>query len=231
MQVVPSDEGVNTIPRDEYRLGLRWTLGLPVLGQDHEGAKCQACGNTVDIHGDHLMCCRKNNFYGRHFAVQEAFITMAQAGDQPYKREVALSTHNATSSGQALRPADLLLVAWQGGIDTAVDFTISHPLQTSQKPWSAEKAQTFVSTQETQKRTKYAEPCRAQGWNFTPAAFDTWGGMGSGAKGILTKLLKRAVASTPLELRAPRTQELKQHLSLALMRQVWRLLAAKNNFS
>lgn len=95
MQVVPSDEGCSRISRDDYRLGLRWHLGLPILSQDLDGAKCPACGATVDVFGDHLMCCRKNNFYGRHFAVQEAFITMAQAGDQPYAREVSLNRHNS----------------------------------------------------------------------------------------------------------------------------------------
>ena len=231
MQVIPSDEGSNRIPRDEYRIALRWTLDLPMLGQAQDGATCPACHSQVDIYGDHLMCCRKNNFYGRHFAVQEAFITMAQAADQPYEREVALPAHNSIPHGPALRPADLLLKAWQGGVDTAIDFTISHPLQASQKPWSADKARAFVTLQEAQKKTKYTAACKAQGWEFIPAAFDTWGGMGSGAKSVLSKLLKRAVAGTSLDLRAARAQELKQHLSLALMRQVWRLLAAKNNFS
>ena len=108
MQVTPSDEGCNRIPQDEYRLGLRWALGLPVLSQEHDGASCPACGKSVDIFGDHLMCCRRNNFYGRHFAVQEAFITMAQAANQPLQREAALPHFNSRSSGPALRPADVL---------------------------------------------------------------------------------------------------------------------------
>lgn len=54
-----------------------------------------------------------------------------------------------------------------------------------------------MSLQETQKKAKYTAACKAQGWNFVPAAFDTWGGMGPGAKSLLGKLLKRAVAGTP----------------------------------
>ena len=124
----------------------------------------------------------------------------------------------------------MLLRAWQGGKDTAVDFTISHSLQTAQKPWTAEKAKAFVTLQEKKKVAKYAEPCKVEGWNFIPAAFDTWGGMGPGAKELLRKMLQRAVCGVSLELRAARTQEHKQSLSLALMRQVWRLLGAKTTF-
>ena len=185
----------------------------------------------MDVYGDHLLCCRRNNFYGRHFAVQEAFIAMAQAGDQPFRREVALSRSNSHPEGQPLRPADLLLRAWQGGKDTAVDFTICHPLQNSQKPWSGPKAQAFVSQQEKRKVQKYKDACNVEGWGFIPAAFDTWGGMGPGAKDLLWKLLRRSVGGVSPELRALRMQEHRQHLSLALMRQVWKLLGAKKQLS
>ena len=231
MQVVPDDECRTRICAEDYRLGVRWTLGLPILSQDHEGARCPACHEQVDVYGDHLLCCRRNNFYGRHFAVQEAFISMAQAGDQPFRREAALTRSNEHPAGEALRPADLLLRAWQGGQDTAVDFTISHPLQQNQRPWSGAKAQGFVALQEKRKVTKYKEACRVEGWGFIGAAFDTWGGMGPGAKTLLWKMLRRAVGGVSPELRALRMQEHKQHLSLALMRQVWKLLGAKNNFT
>ena len=57
------------------------------------------------------------------------------------------------------------------------------------------------------------------------------GGVGPGARALLYKLLRRAVGGVPVKLRALRTQEHPQHLSLALMRQVWRLLGAKHTFS
>ena len=231
MQVVPEDETTNYIKAEDYRLGLRWSLGLPLLSQEQEGAKCPACGTKVDVFGDHLLCCRRNNFYGRHFAVQESFASMAQAGDQPFRREVMLNKANNHPDGPALRPADMLLRSWQGGKDTAVDFTISHSLQSSQKPWTTEKAQAFVSLQEKKKVLKYGAACKAEGWNFIPAAFDTWGGMGPGAKELLRKLLQRAVCGLSPELRPIRMQEHKQNLSLSLMRQVWRFLGAKNNFA
>ena len=54
------------------------------------------------------------------------------------------------------------------------------------------------------------------------------GGMGPHAKDLLYHLLKRAVGGVPAELRQLRINEHKQRLSLALMRQVWKLLSAKN---
>ena len=227
MQVVPIDGSVTTISAEDYRLGLRWVLGLPLLGQHRDGAECPACSQKVDVFGDHLLCCRRNNFYGRHFVVQESFVAMAQAGDQPFQREAPLLTQNRMPQGRPLRPADLLLKAWCGGKDLAVDVTISHPLQAAQQPWSAEKARGYLAMVERRKVTKYKEACTQEGWDFMGAAFDTWGGAGPGAKQVLFKLLKRAVGGVPLELRPLRTQEHKQLLSLSLMRQVWKLLGAK----
>ena len=153
---------------------------------------------------------------------------MAKAGDQPFQREAPLTKANAVPLGQALRPADLLLRAWVGGKDLAVDVTVSHPLQAAQQPWSADKARGYLASVERRKVAKYKEACKLEGWEFSGAAFDTWGGAGPGAKQVLFKLLKRAVGGVPVELRPLRTQEHRQHLSLSLMRQVWKLLGAKN---
>ena len=107
-----------------------------------------------------------------------------------------------------------------------MDFTVCHPLQSSQKPWSGPKAQASTSLQEKRKSQKYREACSAEGWTFIPAAFEKWEGMGLGAKDVLWKLLKRAVGGVSPELRSLRMQDHRQHLSLALMRQVWKLLGA-----
>ena len=229
MQVVHMDEGTGCVRPEQYRLGLKWLLGVPVIASDCEGMPCPACGNAVDVFGDHLLCCRRNNFYGRHFAVQEALLTIAQVGGQPFVREAPMPRSSPEAQhGPALRPADILLRAWQGGKDTAVDVTIKHPLQAAQAPWTKARAAAFLRQVEHQKEVKYAEACKKEGWAFCPAAFDTWGGVGPKAKDLLHKLLKRATGTLAPELQGARTAELRQLLSLSLMRQVWRLLSAKN---
>ena len=227
MQVTDMDDGSSVVRPDDYRLGLKWLLGLPVLSPEGESATCPACGNEVDIYGDHLLCCRRNNYYGRHFAVQESLATMAQAGGQPFVREAPLTKTNRDIQGAALRPADLLLRALQGGVDTAVDVTVVHPLQAREMPWTKEKADAFLKQAETRKTNKYRAACEQQGWAFVPAAFDSWGGVGPKAKDLLAKLLARSTGAVPLELKPLVAMEHRQRLSLALMRLVWKLLSAK----
>ena len=198
MQAAPADSACTIIRAEDYRLGLRWHLGLPVLSVENDKSECPACKEQVDIFGDHLLCCRRNNFYGRHYAVQEALISMAQSGDQPFLREAPLNKANNRTPGPALRPADILLRAWQGGKDHAVDVTISHPLQAAQVPWTAAKAKSFLAMVEKRKVAKYEAACSMEGWAFSGAAFDTSGGTGPGARQILWKLLIRAVGAVPL---------------------------------
>ena len=102
MQVVPDEEITNNIKAEDYRMGLRWSLGLPLLSQKQDGATCPACGTKVDVFGDHLLCCRRNNFYSRRFTVQESFAAMTQAWGQPFRREVQLTKTNTRPEGAAL---------------------------------------------------------------------------------------------------------------------------------
>ena len=233
IRVVHMDEGPARISPEDYRIGVRWQLGIPLLPLTLEAAICPVCNSPADVFGDHLLCCRRNNFYGRHFAVQEALVGMAQAADLSFVREAALPKSNQGPHGlrgPALRPADLLLRAWSGGTDLAVDVTVKHPLQENQKPWTRQKADGFLKAKEAEKVTKYHQACALEGWAFSPAAFDSWGGVGPKAKDLLYRLLRRAVGGVPIELRSLRMEEFRQQLSLALMRQVWKLLAAKNRY-
>ena len=176
------------------------------------------------------MCCKKNNFYGRHFAVQEAMAWMALSGSQPFLREAAVSKHNAEvgPGPRALRPADLLLKAWQGGKEVAVDVTVKHPIQVDQAPYAGPKAEAYLKQIETRKETMYRVPCEKEGWLLTPAGFNIWGGVGPKAKDVLAKLMARGVAAVPTELQPLRRAELRQNLGVSLMRQVWKLLLVKN---
>ena len=109
-----------------------------------------------------------------------------------------------------------------------MDVTVVHPLQVAQLPWTPDKAASFLKHTEARKTAKYASVCSAEGWGFCPAAFDTWGGVGPKAKDVLAKLLLRAVGGVSPELQPLRKMEHRQHLSLSLMRQVWRMLSAKS---
>ena len=53
----------------EYRLLLRWRLGVPLLNEDSSGVKCPQCGCSVDIYRDHAVSCGRNGPCLRHRAL------------------------------------------------------------------------------------------------------------------------------------------------------------------
>jgi len=78
----------------------------------------------VDIFGDHAMSCKKSGFGERHFSTQSFF---CQVLSQARIREVDIA-------GNGRRPADVLLRAWDGRRDLAVDLTIVHPNPATGRP-------------------------------------------------------------------------------------------------
>ena len=59
--------------------------------------------------------------------------------------------------------------------------------------------------------------------------FGTWGGMGPEGARVLHRLAKRAASWHEGDQRSLRQSELLENVGLALMRQVWKLLAKKNH--
>ena len=227
MGITPSRHLNSVIPTDTYRLALRWWLGCPLMHYDPASPpKCPGCLSDVDPHGDHLLCCIRNNYTARHQAMQEALAQLLTDAGQPFEREVTLPN----ASDAQLRPADILLRSWQSGKDTAVDITVVHGWQATVRSAAVtrEKWRTFLTHKETQKVTKYAAACHHAGWTFLPMAFGTWGGLGPQAAKLAYRLLKRAASWADGDLRAARQEELRLGLGLSLMRHVWLLLEAKN---
>ena len=95
---------------------------------------------------------------------------------------------------------------------------------------SREKWRAFLRRNEAKKHGKYDVPCQGAGWGFTAMAFGTWGGLGPEGAKVLHRLVKRAASWQEGELRALRQRELLETKSLALKRQVWKLLGNKALF-
>ena len=228
MSVKPSQPLQTLIPPDQYRLGLRWWLGLPIVEAPSSGAsvKCVGCDGDVDIFGDHLLCCRRNNFQKRHTAVQEAIANMLTDCGQGFSLEVPVP--NATDA--SLRPADILLRTWSGGMDTAVDLTVVHGWQQQERLASKEKWRAFLRVKEENKHKKYDAACEKAGWKMLAMAFGTWGGMGPEGAQLLQRLVRRAAGWFEEDLRSVKQFELRCSVGLALSRQVWKLLENKNYY-
>ena len=134
--------------------------------------KCPGCAATVDVWGDHLMCCNRSNFTHRHTALQEVVATLLCEAGQSFTKEVAIPH---CPDGQ-LRPADLLIPGWDNGNDMALDVTLVHGWQLSaQSPASSisrERWRNFLRKKEQLKHQKYDAACKRAGWSFAPLA---WG--------------------------------------------------------
>jgi len=132
------------------------------------------------------------------------------------------------TDARSLRPADLLVRHWQGGKDTAVDFTVVHGWQSAEASHqSRERWRAFLARKETAKRDKYVDPCSNAGWAFLPAAFGTWGGLGPEAAKLVALVCRRAAGWVEGDLRASLQEKTRHAIGLAVMRGVWSLLEKK----
>jgi len=125
------------------------------------------------------------------------------------------------------RPADILLIGWDHGQDMAIDFTVTNPLSTACFPLTYDGAKRHLANAEREKLAKEGPLCAPMKWGFSPVAFSPWGGMGPSAKDLLFGVTKRVVADLPLTCQSARTSELRQTLSLCLVRQVARQLSLR----
>jgi hypothetical protein len=227
MTALPAAGTGNIFSNEDYCVGIKWWLGAPLISTT--GARCHGCGQTVDPHGDHFLCCKRNNFAPRHDAVQDALFTILSSSGVSVAREVALPSNN----DDHLRPADLLLDNWHAGKPTAVDVTVTHgwahgaqtaaPARDNWRP--------FLQRKEKMKHDKYDIPCAQDGWCFNAAAFGTWGGMGPEAAKVLSRMLQRATAWEGVESKGVALRRHYESVGTALFRQIWRLLDARNHVS
>ena len=108
--------------------------------------KCPGCNAAVDVFGDHLLCCKRNNFLDRHTALQEDLVVILTEAGQPFTKEVVIPH---CPDGQ-LRPADILLPGWDNGQDTALDVTLVHGWQVAMQSTSVtrERWRSFLRKKE-----------------------------------------------------------------------------------
>ena len=219
LRALPNKALHTNIPDAEYRLLLRWWLGLPILPVGVTLPGCPLCRGSIDPFGDHLVCCDQNGHTQRHNAFRNAFHEMC------VRYGIAVEKEAQCVAGR--RPADILLLQWSRGRHVAVDFVCTHPAGQAQHPLVVENAKRHCNLAETRKVQADGPPCEVKGWGFSPFAISTWGGLGTSAKAVLFEVTKRATA----DLRGwPKTQALlaiREGLSVTLMREIARQLTVK----
>ena len=91
----------------------------------------------------------------------------------------------------------------------------------------ADNAKRHCNIAEARKMQTDGPPCEAKGWGFSPFALNTWGGLGTSAKGVLFEVTKRATADLRGWSKTRALLEIREGLSVTLMRQVARQLSIK----
>ena len=227
MTALPSPTSGATFTTEEYRMGLKWWLGAPLIAQTD--ARCPGCGQQVDPEGDHFVCCARNNFATRHDAVQDAIFTVLSSSGQRVAREVALQSQQDSQ----LRPADLLVENWHAGQPTAIDVTVVHGWTSAMRlanvnPQPRDTWRKHLCLKEAAKHAKYDAGCEAEGWHFVAAAFGTWGGLGPEGAKALSRIVKRSSTWETADTCGVAQRRMYESVGVALFRRIWQLLAAKN---
>ena len=219
MSVLPSRALRTDIGDVEYRVLLRWWLGLPLLPLGRTLPGCPLCGEPVDAYGDHFVCCNKNGISRRHNALRDALFNVLVQHAIPVLKE---------DGTEGRRQADVLLVGWERGRDVAVDLTVSHPLGLSKHPIVVANAAQHCRREEAAKVADEGDLCRRAGWGFIPAAFTPWGGCGPSARALLHEVGRQATAALEGWPKQRRLREIHEGLSLTLAREVARQLTLRN---
>ena len=98
------------------------------------------------------------------------FETAASAGLAPSKEGRALLP------GNQRRPADILIPHWSGGLDAALDVTVTHPLQDLTRAGEAAEPGHALSVAYVKKMRGASEQCKEQGLAFIPIVAESLGG-------------------------------------------------------
>lgn len=199
-----------------FRTLLKFWLGVSLTEEVTDGAAvCPFCDGPCDVFGDHALCRKKTELNSRHEAVVEYFTL--------YVRAAGLKVENDVQIGGRLRPADILLTRWACGLPFAGDVVVTHPLAPS-LGLSSIAAAAAVRNKAARKKAKYSQLVAAHNIDFAPLALSSFGELGENCLEFISQVFYCAKQDLP---RAEGEAQLRQQLSVALMRQVGqRLLAA-----
>ena len=210
---LPSALPFTSFEHCEYKVGLQWWLGLPLVPPDSIGSTCLQCGACLDAWGDHAVTCSKNGIHLRHSSLQEWLLHTA--------REAGITCSHEAALADGSRPADVLFHAWRGAGPLAVDVTVVHPLRPSEPRPTPDGVRRMLAREELAKCSKYQAACQQAGWQFRPLAFHPWGGCTPDGALFLHHLARLfGETSNHAPTKAERLQFFWQSLSCTLIRSV-----------
>ena len=126
--------------------------------------------------------------------------------------------------GSDKRPGDVLIPCWTGGQDTALDLTVTNPLQIGTVGRAAYEPGYVLTVAYKRKMSGAEEECRRQGITFLPMAAESLGGWHKVAVDQVEKLARAMARHTGQQFEEAQ-RHLWQSLSVHLMKGNAQLLA------
>ena len=198
----PARTGLSFNP-EEFKLLLKWRLGLPLLPCP---APCPRCGELMDVYGDHAMTCSRASHIARHQWVADTLARVIALTGAHVQREVAVAGR--------LRPADLLVSGW-GPRPIAIDVTLRHGLAEFDS-FGGNRLERAAIT----KHTAYDEPCRQAKMDFQVFALSTLGAASDEAMELVKTLRAKLAESFGKREGQELSHQCIERLAVAAMRGV-----------
>ncbi|GJU65574.1 hypothetical protein Tco_1247409 [Tanacetum coccineum] len=152
-----------------YRCVLCYRLGILLFSISKP---CSACSRVFagNIYGDHVVLCAGIiGFKHRHNVVCDTLVDLCYRSGILTGKEVDIGLEDGYD--KPLRPADMLLYSWVGGLDVYMDLTGSSPLsQTGMVDFA--HGRTMIDAAQ-RKRFSYEAKCAIIGYRFLPFSFSS----------------------------------------------------------
>jgi hypothetical protein len=159
----------------EYRVLLRWRLGLVLRPGPPALQTCDSCGEMEDLFGDHRLCCIKASHIPRHKGIVDALARSIVTSGARVEKDVAVAGKE--------RPADVMIYGW-GPKDEAVDVTVSHTVATFDNPGALDR----LSRAAMFKHHHYDVSCRQANLGFRVFGLTSFGSASPETMGIMGDL-------------------------------------------
>nr|GEU81979.1 hypothetical protein [Tanacetum cinerariifolium] len=180
-----------------YRCVLCYRLGILLF---YVSKPCSPRSRVFaeDIYGDHAISCAGIiGIKHRHNVVRDTFVDICYHSGISADKEVDIGLDGGRE--KSLRPTDVLLYSWDGGLDVCVDVTrSSHLTQTGMVDFVPVRAMIDAAQR---KRGKYMTKCAAIGYEFLPFSFPSLGELEADAVRLLKRIRKFFMAQD-IEARA-----------------------------
>ncbi|GKE60891.1 hypothetical protein Tco_1511258 [Tanacetum coccineum] len=158
--------------------------GLVAISKGGSHFRLALCGSNFWDHD--VSCAGIIGIKHRHNAVRDTLVDICFRSGISAGKEVDIGLGGGYD--KALRPVDILLYSWDGGLDVCVDLTRSSPLtHIGMVDFVPGRAVIDVAQR---KHGKYMAKCAAIGYEFLPFSFSSLGELEADAVTLLKQIQK-----------------------------------------